>query len=32
MWATQAPTDEKLQGKIKKLEIAIQWIGDQLID
>ena len=32
MWTTQAQINEKVLDKIQEIKIAIQWVGDQLID
>ena len=32
MWTTQAQINEEIQDEIQEIKIAIQWVGDQLID
>ena len=32
MWTTQAQINEKVLDEIQEIKIAIQWVGDQLID
>ena len=32
MWTTQAQINEEVQGEIQEIKIALQWVGDQLID
>ena len=32
MWITQAQINEEVQGEIQEIKIALQWVGDQLID
>ena len=32
MWTTQAQINEEVQDEIQEINIALQWVGDQLID
>ena len=32
MWTTQAQINKEVQDEIQEIKIAIQWVGDLLID